>query len=107
MSKTDTVSPLRQRMIEDMAARKLNPLLRMPTTRTRPTDCAFNAIGKVTVQPRKPRNTRRLMCVLTRPVLFEASTLEQIGVVKCPVRGLESADLALRLPRRQYPRLQT
>jgi hypothetical protein len=25
MSKTDTVSPLRQRMIEDMAARKLNP----------------------------------------------------------------------------------
>jgi hypothetical protein len=47
------------------------------------------------------------MCVLTRPVLFEASTLEQIGVVKCPVRGLESADLALRLPRRQYPRLQT
>jgi hypothetical protein len=25
MSKTDAVSPLRQRMIEDMAARKLNP----------------------------------------------------------------------------------
>ena len=25
MSKTETVSPLRQRMIEDMAARKLNP----------------------------------------------------------------------------------
>src|SRR5262245_66663403 len=25
MSKTDTVSPLRQRMIEDMTARKLNP----------------------------------------------------------------------------------
>jgi hypothetical protein len=25
MSKTDTVSPLRQRMIEKMAARKLNP----------------------------------------------------------------------------------
>ena len=25
MSTTDTVSPLRQRMIEDMAARKLNP----------------------------------------------------------------------------------
>jgi hypothetical protein len=25
MSKTDTVSPLRQRMIEDMAARELNP----------------------------------------------------------------------------------
>src|SRR6201993_5615995 len=25
MSKTDTVSPLRQRMLEDMAARKLNP----------------------------------------------------------------------------------
>ena len=25
MSKTDTVSPLRQRMIEDMAARKLDP----------------------------------------------------------------------------------
>ena len=25
MSKTDTVSPLRQRMIEDMAARTLNP----------------------------------------------------------------------------------
>ena len=25
MSKTNTVSPLRQRMIEDMAARKLNP----------------------------------------------------------------------------------
>jgi hypothetical protein len=25
MSKTDTVSPLRQRMIEGMAARKLNP----------------------------------------------------------------------------------
>ncbi len=25
MSKTDTVSPLRQRMIEDTAARKLNP----------------------------------------------------------------------------------
>ena len=25
MSKTDTVSPLRQRMMEDMAARKLNP----------------------------------------------------------------------------------
>ena len=26
MSKTDTVSPLRQRMIEDMATRKLRPL---------------------------------------------------------------------------------
>ena len=25
MSETNTVSPLRQRMIEDMAARKLNP----------------------------------------------------------------------------------
>jgi hypothetical protein len=25
MSKTNTVSPLRQRMLEDMAARKLNP----------------------------------------------------------------------------------
>jgi hypothetical protein len=25
MSKTNTVSPLRQRMIEDMTARKLNP----------------------------------------------------------------------------------
>ena len=55
MSKTDTVSPLRQRMIEDMAARKLNPhtqrshissckrfaawLKRSPDTAT-PTRCA-------------------------------------------------------------------
>jgi hypothetical protein len=29
MSKTDTVSPLRQRMIEDMAARKLTQLNRL------------------------------------------------------------------------------
>ena len=32
MSKTDTVSPLRQRMIEDMAARKLNPHTQHPLT---------------------------------------------------------------------------
>jgi hypothetical protein len=30
MSETNTVSPLRQRMIEDMAARKLNPHAAQP-----------------------------------------------------------------------------
>jgi hypothetical protein len=33
MSDTKTVSPLRQRMIEDMAARKLNPHTRAATFR--------------------------------------------------------------------------
>ena len=32
MSETNTVSPLRQRMIEDMASRKLNPHTRWPPT---------------------------------------------------------------------------
>jgi hypothetical protein len=55
MSETNTVSPLRQRMIEDMAARKLNPntqrnhiqsckrfaaWLKRSPTRQRPTRCA-------------------------------------------------------------------
>ena len=65
MSETNTVSPLRQRMIEDMAARKLNP----HTQRSHIYSCKRFTVW-LNVRPIRQRPTRcgDFSCISSRAV---------------------------------------
>ena len=55
MSDTNTVSPLRQRMIEDMAARKLNPHTRCQNAYwAPPISCSCRHAGRILPASRLP-----------------------------------------------------
>jgi integrase/recombinase XerD len=65
MSETNSVSPLRQRMIEDMAARKLNP----HTQRSHVYSCKrFAAWLKRSPDTATPDEVRHFSCISSRAV---------------------------------------
>ena len=72
MSDTTTVSPLRQRMIEDMAARKLNP----HTQRSHISSCKrFAAWLKRSPDTATPDEVRRSNCTSSRAVRASATAI--------------------------------
>jgi hypothetical protein len=79
MSDTKTVSPLRQRMIEDMAARKLNP----HTQRSHISSC--KRVRRLAEAFARYRDARRGAALLPRAAGWSAATLcfGQSGIATC------------------------
>jgi len=93
MSDTKTVSPLRQRMIEDMAARKLNP----HTQRSHISSCKrFAAWLKRSPDTATPDEVRR----------FQLHLIES-GASICNRNRIESPLDGLSVPRRKRARRDT